>query len=239
MSGKLSEKQLEALRVAAERKEVRVIDDFPAGTLRSLAQRGLMSAEHRPERGGYWWYYSITDAGREVLAAQGNQSTEPGNTVSGDKKELGRLLAEWSHADAEINPEFHFDLALYEQPAAERTTVRTHPNFSQFPKDYKTFPELAEYARKRAKVSAARNGHQEFAYWLRIAQWAEDHGDISPHSDFRYYQAGLNLAVANGKYSLASQLYAYAVHCRQMMLNRGESVPRLSLDWLREAAGKL
>lgn len=66
---KLSEKQLEALRVAAERKEVRVIDDFPAGTLRSLAQRGLMQAEHRPERGGYWWYYSITDAGREVLAA--------------------------------------------------------------------------------------------------------------------------------------------------------------------------
>jgi len=45
------------------------------------------------------------------------------------------------------------------------------------PTNYKSFEELAEYARQRAKISAVRNGHQEFAYWLTIHNWANDCAD--------------------------------------------------------------
>lgn len=123
MAKKLSEKQLDALRVAAERKEVRVIDDFPAGTLRSLAQRGLMQAEHRPERGGYWWYYSITPAGREALAAAqtadqitgaGNMVDHPEYTVMTEYEHYKALAENWPQGwmnDANI---YRFDKSLRE-----------------------------------------------------------------------------------------------------------------------------
>jgi len=38
--------------------------------------------------------------------------------------------------------------------------------------NYTTFAELAEYARQRALISPKRNGHQEFAYWVGIHNWA-------------------------------------------------------------------
>lgn len=114
-----------------------------------------------------------------------------------------------------------------------------HDNFNKFPKDYKTFPELADYARKRAVHSAARNGHQEFAYWHRIAKWAEDNGSVSPHKQLEYYRLGTEEAANEGNFSLAAQHYAYAVHCRQMIVNSGGFPARLSLAWLRKASETL
>lgn len=113
-----------------------------------------------------------------------------------------------------------------------------HANLDM-PKTYKTFAELAEYARERAKISAARNGHQEFEYWWQTMKWAQDNGSVTPHRQLGYYIAGVLEAAKAGNYSLAAQHYARAVHCRQMIINSGEDVPRLSLKWLREAAEQL
>jgi hypothetical protein len=106
------------------------------------------------------------------------------------------------------------------------------------PKDYKTWSELAEYARLRAKHSAARNGHQETAYWVRIMRWAQEMAKV----DFSVVRAlrGALVAVERGYgFSNRAEAYAHAVHCRRMLLNRGEKVERLSLKWLKEAVEKL
>lgn len=103
--------------------------------------------------------------------------------------------------------------------------------------DYKTFSELAEYAKQRAKISAARNGHQEFVYWLKIAQWAGNREGLSPGNEFHIYRNAVEKAAHDGNYVLAAEHYAKSVHCRKMMLNCGAGrVERLSLDWLRKAA---
>lgn len=129
------------------------------------------------------------------------------------------------------------------------------------PDDYKTFEELAEYARKRAKISAARNGHQEFAYWLETRLWALDmaecpgiHDQLAEllQSNLRgveTYSASVSRAGQNAggnlgrmKLDIPRRLatsYAQAVHVRKMLINRGEKPPRLSLKWLRGVAEKL
>lgn len=107
--------------------------------------------------------------------------------------------------------------------------------------DYKTFSELAEYARQRAKISAARNGHQEFAYWLMIAEWADDCQleNKDPHDALKT-QVALVEWRDDPRVDLSidevAEHYAKAVHARKLLKNRGEKVKRLSLAWLREAA---
>ena len=103
--------------------------------------------------------------------------------------------------------------------------------------DYKTWSELVEYARERAKISAARNGHQEFDYWLGIMQWAKfaDDMDYDPHTELR---DGIR-TIDEVSTRLKSLRHAQCVHLRKMLMNRGEKVPRLSLDWLRREAEKL
>jgi hypothetical protein len=117
-----------------------------------------------------------------------------------------------------------------------------HSNFNKFPKDYKTFAELAEYARKRARHSAARNGHQEFAYWVEIALWAS-HPSMASKKPAAVLKRELEEVAfyggSPGWVSFVARDYAHAVHLRQMLINRGEKPPRLSLAWLREAAKRL
>jgi hypothetical protein len=107
------------------------------------------------------------------------------------------------------------------------------------PANYKTFSELAEYAKERAKISAKRNGHQEFAYWLLIHRWANDCADDKINL-FLEFIANRNRtkAISLDAFDKA-EAHAFAVHCRIMLKNRGEKVERMSLDWLREAAKKL
>lgn len=114
-----------------------------------------------------------------------------------------------------------------------------HNNFNKFPKDYKTFAELVEYAKKRAKHSAARNGHQEFAYWIGVMEWALacDQECLEPADELPFHIEATMAKVVGVE--MRSESYARAVHCRQMLVNRGEKPPRLSLDWLRKAAQNL
>lgn len=107
------------------------------------------------------------------------------------------------------------------------------------PANYKTFAELAEYARQRAKISAARRGHQEFAYWLLVEQWATDCVDeaSTPQRELTHY---LGIVQSNEHDAMMkAEAYAFCVHCRKMLINQGENPPRLSLKWLREAAAQL
>jgi hypothetical protein len=114
-------------------------------------------------------------------------------------------------------------------------------------KDYKTFAELASYARERALISARRRGHQEFAYWCDIRNWAEGMADCPGADDTLTDQLdtcirAFDVYSQSGKPSAPRTLatyYAHAVHLRYMLLNRGEKPPCLSLKWLREAAEKL
>lgn len=110
------------------------------------------------------------------------------------------------------------------------------------PANYKTFEELAAYARERAKISAARNGHQEFAYWALIFHWAEDCAACTDEPinavDELVAQRNITQSPDRDEFSKA-EAYAFAVHLRVMLKNRGLKTPRLSLKWLREAAAKL
>ena len=132
-----------------------------------------------------------------------------------------------------------------------------HENLDM-PKTYKTFEELAEYARQRAQISANRRGHQEFAYWFDIMGWAkvEAFNKANPAvslqesleclENFMDWVNSLGDQTDPNSYDEHSHRmkwmahwYAHAVHCRIMLINRGEKPPRLSLNWLRKAAGKL
>lgn len=108
--------------------------------------------------------------------------------------------------------------------------------------NYTTFAELAEYARQRALISAKRNGHQEFGYWVRIYRWAKDCAEWNEDC-VEEFRGALNALRYRGDYDDpvqdAAQDYARAVHLRKMLINRGERVPRLSLGWLREEAAML
>lgn len=115
----------------------------------------------------------------------------------------------------------------------------THANFDKFPKDYKTFAELAEYARKRAKHSAGRNDPQAFRYWKWVHAIANELSRANATPAETLESARRILATKYENADLMATQHALAVHCRQMMLNRGEKPPRLSLNWLREAAKRL
>lgn len=107
---------------------------------------------------------------------------------------------------------------------------------SDFDKDYKTFAELAEYARKRAIHSAERQEHQEFVYWFEIAEWAKAIVSADPGELFEYYRTTCSFTAKQGNIALSAKEYAYAVHCRQMLLNLGKKPTGISLNWLRIAA---
>lgn len=107
---------------------------------------------------------------------------------------------------------------------------------------YTTFEELTAYARQRALISANRNGHQEFAYWVSIAEWANSCANHNVNVRFEL-NATLDCLRYRDDYvnpiQDAATDYARAVHLRRMLVNRGDRVPRLSLDWLREEAEML
>lgn len=119
-----------------------------------------------------------------------------------------------------------------------------HDNLDM-PKTYTTFAELAEYARQRAKISANRRGHQEFVYWAEVARWADEgerlNCDIKADFDRTYKALSDNEYWARQYrgFEGRNKLHWQAVHLRQMLKNRGENPPRLSLKWLREAAERL
>lgn len=126
---------------------------------------------------------------------------------------------------------------------------------------YKTFEELAEYARQCAKISADRYDPQGFANWLEIRLWALDMAEVpgvhdqlpdllhSKLSAVETYSesvkgAGKNAGgnLGRSKLDIPRRLvtaYAHAFHIYIMLVNRGHSVPRLSLSWLRKAADSL
>jgi len=115
-----------------------------------------------------------------------------------------------------------------------------HDKFDQFPKDYKTFAELAEYAKKRAKHSAARNGHQEFDYWVVIMKWANEMSRSECDEALpAWITTSLGIVEKVGNTEMKARHYAFAVHMRQMLINRGEKPLRLSLQWLRKAAQEI
>lgn len=119
--------------------------------------------------------------------------------------------------------------------------MKGHSNLDM-PKTYKTFAELAEYAKQRAKISAARNGHQEFEYWESIYGWAlhESQNNCDPHDILRQWKSETATPLYRTQFVKdMARIHARAVHCCIMLKNRGENPPRLSLKWLREAAERL
>lgn len=118
-----------------------------------------------------------------------------------------------------------------------------HANLDM-PKTYKTFAELAEYAKQRAKISAARRSPQDFEYWESIYGWALHEAGCDVQLDPRRYIERWKRETVTPLYRTQfvkdmAQAHARAIHCRIMLKNRGEKVPRLSLKWLREAAERL
>src|SRR5262245_27799695 len=102
--------------------------------------------------------------------------------------------------------------------------------------NYRTFDELAEFARQRAVRSAKRQGHQEWAYWVEIARWAERMGGADPRCLFNSLKDDFERINAQACPQEKADVYALLVHLRKMLRNRGEAVPPLSLQWLRDAS---
>lgn len=107
------------------------------------------------------------------------------------------------------------------------------------PANYKTWLELVDYARLRAKHSIARNGHQEAAYWVRIMRWASDMEAQGNGPRVVLHASMTDVKTRRLSFEVRAERYARAVHCRKMLLNCGEKVKRLSLYWLREATNTL
>lgn len=105
--------------------------------------------------------------------------------------------------------------------------------------DYKTFEELAEYAAKRAAISARRQGHQEWAYWIGVSRWAAGAVECDPLELFKVMKRGFDAINANSEPQAKAAIYAKLVHLRKMLRRSGTArqIPtRLSLEWLRCAA---
>lgn len=113
------------------------------------------------------------------------------------------------------------------------------------PANYKTFAELAEYARQRAKHSAARRAPQDFEYWEETYQWALSLAQFGSQDIDQLQELLLHeIEIANRQYShvpAKAKAHARAIHIRRMLTNREEKIkpPRLSLAWLREEAERL
>lgn len=117
------------------------------------------------------------------------------------------------------------------------------------PANYKTFGELAGYARQRARISAKRRGHQEFAYWCSVFEWSlqGERLNCDPVQEFEMHRQALahdkgwkpSTCSLSTYASVTADFYWKVVHLRRMLINRGENPPRLSLKWLREAAERL
>jgi hypothetical protein len=108
--------------------------------------------------------------------------------------------------------------------------------------NYKTFEELAAYAKQRAQHSAKRRGHQEFTYWWRVMKWAEDSAKYETDLQ-EEFDACVCIVEYREEYcedvTDTAWVYSQAVHLRKMLVNRGHKVQRLSLNWLREEAEEL
>lgn len=107
---------------------------------------------------------------------------------------------------------------------------------------YKTFAELASYARQRAQRSANRRGHQEFVYWCRVHRWALE--EMRRGADVLEQLRGCLFAIKHpdefdDEIEDTAWMYAQAVHLRKMLVNQGRKVEPLSLQWLRDAAAAL
>ena len=104
--------------------------------------------------------------------------------------------------------------------------------------DYKNFSELAEYAFWRIQKSIKRNDPVAAKYWMEVKEWAEKrisgerHFDILPKI---CYEALIKIfnRVSEKDFYTAVRIYRLIKHLRKMLINNGEQVPRLSLDWLR------
>jgi hypothetical protein len=107
------------------------------------------------------------------------------------------------------------------------------------PKKYTTFDELFRYAIERARISAARNGHQEFVYWLEIAEWSREPWVDGTHPNHVLSIILDDMARGSQHPARLAMLHAHAVHCCIMLKNIGQKPPRLSLKWLRIAAKHL
>jgi len=105
--------------------------------------------------------------------------------------------------------------------------------------DYKNFSELAEYAIWRFQKSVKRNDPIAAKYWLEVKEWAEERilpesiQDVSPHI---CYQSLLIIfpKVSKTNFNMAVRIYWQLKHARRMLINNGQKVPRLNLNWLRD-----
>lgn len=107
------------------------------------------------------------------------------------------------------------------------------------PATYTTFSELEVYAKARAKISAARRAPQDFEYWFHTAEWAERCALLRDDPKIEFDRYVTCLSESNWTITMRANFHAKAIHCRRILINRGEKPPRLSLDWLREAAENL
>lgn len=107
------------------------------------------------------------------------------------------------------------------------------------PADYKTFAELADYAKRRAKISANRRAPQDFEYWFHTAEWAQRCAMLQDDPAVEFDRYATCMTEANWTITMRADFHAKAIHCRRILTNRGEKPPLLSLDWLREAAKRL
>lgn len=103
---------------------------------------------------------------------------------------------------------------------------------------YTTFAELIEYARERARHSAARRAPQDFEYWYSTMDWAKRAGVEDPAEVLQWFQKEIKTNKWLSVSTLA-EYHAHCIHCRTMLINRGENPPPLSLQWMRDIAEAL
>jgi len=100
--------------------------------------------------------------------------------------------------------------------------------------DYKNFSELAEYAAWRFQKSVKRNDPVAAKYWLEVRESAEERRCYNT-SPYICHQALLIVfqKVRDKDFNMTVRIYWQLKHVRKMLINNGQKVPRLNLDWLR------
>jgi len=108
---------------------------------------------------------------------------------------------------------------------------------------YKTFIELAEYTKSRAKRSAARNDPNAWSYWMDIYQWAEleafELGHLKDQvkifkSLAMQMRRQIKRAIEYDQYTEAARAHGKLSHLVRMLRQSGEKIKQPSQRWLQD-----
>lgn len=105
---------------------------------------------------------------------------------------------------------------------------------------FTTFAALADYARGRAKKSAARNDPIAWAYWRSASEWAGRMHPLAAEDPIKVagslmesHRTAVQCEISRRNFREAAHHHSRIKWCAAILRANGKKV-KLSLDWMRE-----